>query len=113
MDKVDVLRAACCVAGLDGEISEEEERLLRRLKDSAGVGEASFNAMCEMATDERENYYERQLDFLSTEPEKIVRMLLQIARADEKVTRNERVVVQHLAEKIGVDSERFEEIASE
>lgn len=113
MDKVDILRAACCVAGLDGEISEEEERLLRRLKESAGVGEASFNVMCEMAVDEKENYYEKQLDFLSTEPEKIVRMLLQIARADDEVTQNERVVVRHLAEKIGVSSDRFEELAGE
>ena len=113
MQKVDILRAACCVAGLDGEISQEEERLLRRLKDSAGVGEASFKVMCEMAVDEKENYYEKQLDFLSTDPEKIVRVLLQIARADDEVTRNERVVVQHLAEKIGVSNDRFEELASE
>jgi uncharacterized tellurite resistance protein B-like protein len=113
MDKVDILRAACCVAGLDGKITEAEEHLLRRLKESAGVGEASFNVMCEMAIDERENYYEKQLEFISTDPEKIVRMLLQIARADDEVTQNERVIVQHLAEKIGVSEDRFEEIANE
>lgn len=112
MENVDILRAACCIAGLDGQISENEEPVLRRLKEVAGVGEASFKAMCDMAIDEREHYYERQLEFLSSDAEPVVRVLLEVANADGDFSENERVILQHLAGKIGIDAERFAEIAS-
>ncbi len=112
MDQVTILRAACCIAGLDGSITDNEEALLRRLKSSAGVGEASFQAMLSLAIDERESYYEDQFTFLKADPEKTVRQLLEIARADGEFDQNERVVLQHLSEKIGVSAERFAEIAS-
>ena len=37
MHKVEVLRAACCIAGADGEASEGELRFLKKLADQIGV----------------------------------------------------------------------------
>ena len=113
MNDVEILRAAVCIAGLDGTITENEERLLRKLKERAGVGEASFKAMCEMAVEDRKTYYEKQLEYMSSHAEATVRILMHIARADGDAEQHERVIVRHLAEKIGVSGERFEEIASE
>lgn len=110
MQKVDILRAAVCVAGLDGEISEDELVLLRKIKEVAGVGEASFKAMMDMAVEERTTHYQKQLDFLSADPEKVTRILLEIARADGDFDQNERVVLHHFAMKIGVSEERYAEI---
>ena len=42
MFKVELLRAACCVAGIDGEIDEAEFAVLKKLADDVGVGDASL-----------------------------------------------------------------------
>jgi len=112
MDQVSILRAACCIAGLDGKITDDEQSLLRKIKEAAGVGEASFQAMLNMAVEEREKYYEKQLDFIKMDPEKIVHQLIEVARADGEIDQSERIIVQHLAEKIGVSAERYSEIFS-
>jgi len=57
MRQVELLRAACCVAGVDGHASDAEQLILQRLADEAGVGAASLSAMIELAeTDEQ--FYE-------------------------------------------------------
>ena len=47
MRQVAILRAACCVAGADGHTSDAEQRVVKRLADEAGVGDASLEAMIE------------------------------------------------------------------
>ena len=38
MQEVEVLRAACCVAGIDGEVTENELVMINELAAKAGVG---------------------------------------------------------------------------
>ena len=47
MQRVDVLRAACCVACSDGAIADQELGLVSRLAKEVGVGQASLTAMIE------------------------------------------------------------------
>ena len=63
LDKVEVLRAACCMAGLDGTIGEKELAILQKLATEAGVGGASLKAMMDRAKADP-NYYEQQFRFV-------------------------------------------------
>lgn len=105
--KVETLRAACCVAGVDGEISDAEERLLRELKETAGVGEASFRAMKDMAVTERA-YYERLFVMLEPDPEQVLTQLGLVAAADGEISSHEERVLRHFAEKLSFGEERTE-----
>ncbi len=53
-------------------------------------------------------FFETQLGFLAGSPEEAVRTLLDVATADAALSLDERVVIQHLAAKVGVAVERFE-----
>ncbi len=109
MADVAILRAACCVAGLDDEICGREHPLLLKLAEKAGVGSASLNAMIDMAKND-ENYYKDQFRVYSSEPEKTIRMLLVVAASDGTIEQSERVIIGHFAEKLGMSSERYKEL---
>lgn len=106
LDKVEVLRAACCIAGLDGTIGEAEMPLLQKLASEAGVGAASFKAMRDRATSDPK-YYEQQFRFLRNAPDETMKTLLRVAVADGDLHPNERVVLQAFASKLGVSDERY------
>ncbi len=106
LSKVEILRAACCVAGLDGTISENELVILQHLATDAGVGAASFKAMRDRATSDP-NYYEQQFRFLRGDPEESMKTMLRVAVADGELHPNERIVLQAFATKLGVSDERF------
>ena len=109
IDELQILRAACCVAGLDGEIDEREREALKVLVDRAGVGKASFEAMLEMAI-EKEDYFSQQLDFLRGDVDRTIKTLFRIAVVDGKLGDNERVVMRYFADKLGMAEPRFEQI---
>ena len=106
-EDVDLLRAACCIAGLDGSISEGEMEILRGLVERAGVGKASFDAMCDIARSD-ENFYEKQLGWTRTDPEHTIRVLIEVAEADGAINQVERIILGHFAEKIGLSPEQAE-----
>ena len=107
MHEVEILRAACCMASLDGTVSESEAVLLRRLADKVGVGEVSLNAM--MARAGRDpNFYREQLRVLKTDAEQTMKVLMAVAAADGAITTEERIILHHFAEKLGMDEERFQ-----
>ncbi len=109
LDDLEILKSACCVAGLDGSISDEELVLLKKLAARVGVGQASLDAMIERATEEPD-FYEQQLKFLSGDADGAVKVLFRVAVADGQLGTAERVIIQHLATKVGVDDERYEQI---
>ena len=109
LDKVEVLRAACCVAGLDGTIGEKEMPLLQALATDAGVGAASFKAMRDRATSDR-NYYEQQFRFLRGNPDESMKTMLRVAVADGELHANERVVLDIFAKKLGLSEERYHQL---
>lgn len=110
--EAELLRAACCVAGLDGEVSDDEMKLLRKLQDNAGVGEASFKAMVDRALSDS-NYFEDVLEHLRSDAQSVMETLVRVAKTDSDVTLNERAILTHLGQRIGLDDERINQLLDE
>jgi uncharacterized tellurite resistance protein B-like protein len=107
LNDLEVLRAACCVAGLDGEVSARELPLLKQLAERAGVGRVSLEAMMQKATSDRA-FYEQQLAYLNADVEDVIRVLFKVAMADGRLSVEERVVLRYFADKLKIPAERFE-----
>lgn len=108
MAQVQILRAACCVAGIDGNVAPEELPLLQRLAQAAGVGGASFKAMLEQAQGDP-NFYQQQFRVLKTDPEVTMKVLFAIAMADCRLREEERVILRYFADQLGMSPERFDQ----
>lgn len=109
MQKVDVLRAACCVAGIDGKPNEAERVVIDKLAAEVGVGAASLQAMVDRgATDP--SFHEEQFRVLKADPKQAMAALLEVAMADGKVTENEVGVLRALSGKLNVPEEVFEQL---
>lgn len=108
MQQVELLRAACCVAGADGATTAPERKVLERLADRIGIGAASLAAMIECAeTDER--FLETQFRIAVKSPQRTMELLFKMAIIDGRLKKEEAAVMKRLAEKIGVASSRFDE----
>ncbi len=111
MSNVAVLRAACCVAGLDRKVCERELPMLRRIAEYAGVGHASLQAMIHRAETDHD-FYEEQFHLILTHPEATITALFSVACADGQLHEAERVILRFFADKLGLDEKRFEAILS-
>ncbi len=109
MSEVEILHAACCIAGLDGRITPRERSMVQVLAERAGVGAASLQAMLDYAR-KTPNYYERVLERVRTDPEETMRALLWVAISDGSISDDERVVLQFFADKVGMSHERFDSL---
>lgn len=101
-----LVRAACCIAGLDENVCEKERPLLEKLARGAGVGQASLEAMIDRARNDQD-FYREQFSVLKPEPDRAIRVLVQVAMADGQITQEERVILHHFAERLEVDDEKF------
>ena len=107
MRKVDLLKAACCVAGADGETSEPERRMLQRLADDSGIGAASLAAMIECAeTDER--FLETQFRVAVAKPREALQLLFKMAIVDGRLRKEEAVMLKRLSKRLKVQSAQFD-----
>ncbi len=86
MHQVEILRAACCVAGIDGDTTDRERRLLTHLADQIGVGQASLQAMIDRAERDK-SFCDEQFLLLKTRPDKTLGILLKVALADRQAGR--------------------------
>jgi len=111
MTQVEVLRAACCVAMLDKELDDREFRVLQKLAHEAGVGAASLNAMIDRARRD-EKFFEQQFRVMKADPDETMKTLLAVAVSDRGLELNERVVLHHFAQKLGMDDARFDQLLS-
>lgn len=109
MDKVEVLRAACCIAGLDKQVCEREGKILQKLAAEVGVGKASLAAMIERA-EKDPNFYQEQFRIARGDPDRAIKTLLVLAASDHAITLEERVILQHFAQKLGIDEARFDKL---
>ena len=107
MDQVETLRAACCIAGLDEHIAASERSVLDELARRVGVGKASLDAMIGRAKRDGD-FYEQQFRIIKTDAEATMQKLLSVAMADQQLTVDERVVLAHFAEKLGMEAKRFD-----
>lgn len=106
MKKVEILRAACCVAGSDRNVCEREHPLLQRLAHEAGVGAMSLRAMIDRASTDAE-FHKAQFDIVRSEPDETMKTLFHVAIADGVLKDAEREVLRHFAEKLGMPEPRF------
>ncbi len=109
MSDVEVLRAACCIAGLDKEITPGERKLIEELAFKAGVGQASLAAMITRA-EKDQDFYREQFRYVSADPEYVIQTLFRVAVVDHDLHMNERVILQHFAERLKMTPERFEQL---
>lgn len=109
MTKVEVLRAACCVSGVDGEAGAEERPILEMLAKEVGVGDASLGAMMDRAVTEPD-YYESQFRVLKAEPLEAIKLLFSVALADRKLSEKESNVLSILAKKLDVTDDQFQQL---
>jgi len=107
MIKVEVLRAACCVAGADGEATDAERELLNRLAKETGVGQASMEAMISRACNDQ-NFCDEQFRVLKADPQEAMGILLNVAMADGSIDEGEAQILKVLSEKLAVPSEIFD-----
>jgi tellurite resistance protein len=108
LDQVEIVRAACCIASIDGQVSEAEETLLRQLAQQVGVGQMSLKAMMDRAKSDP-NFYEKQFQYLHADPDVAMKALFRVAVCDGDMNANERVMLQFFADRLGVDDQRFEQ----
>ena len=111
MQKVEVLRAACCVAGIDGGLDDKEQTLVEKIAKEVGVGQASLNAMIERASTDHD-FHKQQFRILKENPQQCLATVLEVAMADGKVSENEKTVLQSLANNLEVPSEVFDQLMS-
>ena len=109
MEKVDLLRAACCVAGIDGEFGEPEMAIVNRLASDVGVGRASLQAMIDRGSTDPE-FHREQFRVLKADPQKAMAVLLEVALADKTISEGEIKVLKSLSERLGVADDVFEEL---
>ena len=109
--KVDVLRAACCVACVDGDNSESENALVKKIARDVGCGLASVNAMIDRAKTDPD-FHKEQFGVLKEDPKETIVMLFQVAMADGVITDGEKTVLQNLANNLDIPPNVFGELIS-
>ena len=106
MVKVQVLRAACCVAGADGLTDPAERKIVEMLAAEVGVGAASLEAMLQRAETEAD-YVKDQFRVLKANPKETMGTLFSVAVADKSLDDQELVTLQKLAAKLDVSDEQY------
>jgi len=70
---------------------------------------ASLNAMVERARTDR-YFFEEQFDALTADADETIKTLFHVALVDGDLESQERIVIQHFADKLGMSSDRFEQL---
>lgn len=109
---VEILRAACCVAGLDGGVCQDELNILQQMANDIGVGQASLNAMINRAESDP-NFYQELFKILSSDAEATIRTLFRVAVVDTDLNVNESVVLHDFSRRLGVAEDRYEALLKE
>ena len=107
--EVELLRAACCIAGLNEQVSERERPLLEEIAQRIGVGAASLQAMINRA-ERDEDFYKQQFNIVKPDAERAIQRLLEVAMASGEISQRQRVLLYHFAERLEVDPQHFEQL---
>lgn len=106
MTRVELLRAACCVAGADGEAGAVERLVLERLARDAGLNEATMEELIKRAESDTE-FYATQFRKVTTDPYATMEFLFAVALADCELKTSELGVLYKMAHRLGVSDEEF------
>lgn len=112
MKQVEVLRAACCVAGLDQNVDENERAVLERLAGRIGVGKPSLDAMIDRAERDR-SFFEQQFRVLKADADSAMEVMFEVALADGRLDLEQRVVLHHFATLLGMSDERYDRLLAD
>ena len=104
--RVEILRASCCIAGADGETTPDELEQIRKLAEAEGVGEASLDAMIQRAESDPE-FYKQQFKILKADPLECLDVLLQVSVANGTLKESEFEVLKGLASQLAIGEEDF------
>ena len=110
--KIDLLRAACCVAGVDGDASDAEMKVIAKLVRETGVGKASLQAMIDRSIKDHD-FYKEQFRVLKADPAESITYLLQVAMADGKLTDGEIHILEKLSQSLDIPAEDFQKLISQ
>jgi len=108
-EKVEVLRASCCVAGADSNTDDAENTLLTKLAKEIGVGKASLEAMIERAENDPD-FHQQQFQILKSDPAPTVAILIEVAVADGVLSEREITVLRNLATNLGIQPEVMDQL---
>lgn len=108
-EKVELLRACCCVAGADQLTGEKELPLLQKLAVEIGVGKASLEAMISRGESDSE-FHRQQFKILKADPAKTMATLIEVALADDILLDSERTVLKNLADNLNVLGDIFDQL---
>lgn len=108
-EKLEILRAAVCIVGADGEVSTEESKLIDKLAGEIGVGQASRQAMLDRGKSDPE-FCQEMFRVLKTEPNETMLTLFHAAMADGVLADQELAVLWHFGEKLGLDKDTFDKL---
>lgn len=104
-----ILKAACCVAGVDDEVHHLEAPILKKLAKRCDVTLKTLTGWLDQA---RSNtvFYNEQFAIVRAKPDEAVKIMFLVAMADGFITEDEKSVIRHLARKLGMDDLRFRKI---
>lgn len=111
-EKLEILRAAVCVVGIDGEIHEAEAKVIDKLAGAIGVGLASREAMLARGKSDP-NFCKEMFRVLKTAPKETMITMFQAAMADGELVDSEIQVLKHFAEKLGVEEPHFDKLVQQ
>lgn len=112
MRDVEVLRAACCIAGADGEMESGEVQYLEQLAQKVGVGKASLDAMMELAVEDG-SFRQQQFRVLKADPVESMQLLFSVALADGEVTTDEGELLRLFAARLEIAREDLQKIVDQ
>jgi hypothetical protein len=84
MNDVDVLKAVCCLAGSDSEVTVEELQLLDGLARRAGIEQRQLRVFIEKATED-ETFRQQQIDLARGDAAGTLRTLIRMVREDDRL----------------------------
>jgi tellurite resistance protein len=106
---VDLLKAAACIAGVDGEITEGEAEVLSALAERAGVRQDHLQTLVEKARVD-DDLLNEQMSVVRADPDTTIAVLCQVAAVDGIVSGDEKVVIEQFGVVLGVSKERMAQI---
>ncbi len=109
MTDEEVLKAVCCLAGAESDVTVEELQLLSGLARRVGIERKPFESLMEKAKDK--DFRQQQIDFVTSDVDGSMNTLIRIARQEGSLQEGHVVMLLwRVAMKLQMSPERFEEL---
>ena len=109
MTDAEILKAVCCLAGADSEVTVEELQFLGGLARNAGLERHSVDAVIEKAHNDQD-FHQRQLDLVMRDVDGAMNTLIRVAREGGSLEGHVVLLLWRVATKLQMSPERFEDL---